>query len=281
MYFSNRSYMDKVGLSLTYFLIGYIGVASGPLLLWEDLKEWEVTRGILALLNAFVVLDLLLLVCVSRTRGYVREEEYVPGGRFCYECRMAKPERAHHCTRCKKCITKMDHHCPWVGSCINASNLGNFIKLISSLFISAVLSLCLHSYVFRLRIREVYDSVVISPSICLICVNILVMLLAGVGVLFIMIRQIRLMLLNETYLEHLQVRRLEELGLERAKNPYRKSLRQNMGSVFGGPLHFLLCRAPAGAASFGYRNYWPPLRTAKSISSSHVELNALVGGQTE
>ncbi|KAI5189176.1 palmitoyltransferase ZDHHC3/7/25 [Nematocida minor] len=276
MYFSNRSYMDKVGLSLTYSLIMYIGVFSGPVFLWNDLKNWHITRTCLAILNGLVVLDLVLLIFVSSTRGYVKEEEYVPGGKFCYECRKAKPERAHHCSRCKKCINRMDHHCPWVGSCINASNLGNFIKLIFSILMSSLMALFLHGYVFHLKIRLFYDSIEIKPSLCVISVNIIILILVATGLLFIFIRQMKFLLANVTYLEYLQIKKLNEIGVIEPRNPYDKGVLGNLKIALGSPLGFLACREPEDAKVFGYKNYWPPLRMSRSMSSSQIALNSSI-----
>lgn len=272
MYFSNRSYMDKVGLSMTYLLIIYIGIFSGPFFLWDDLKNWQITRTCLAVLNGLVVLDLVLLIMVSSARGYVQEEEYIPGGKFCYECRKAKPERAHHCSRCKKCINRMDHHCPWVGSCVNACNIGNFIKLIISILVSCLLSLFLHGYVFHLKVRLFYDAIKTVPSLFLIGMNFLVLGLISIAVLFIIIRQLKLLVSNKTYLEYLQIKKLGEIGVSVPKNPYDKGFVKNLKAVMGTPIEFLLCQEPEEAKEFGYKNYWPPLRMSKSMSSIQPSL---------
>lgn len=41
---------------------------------------------------------------------------------YCRNCRLLKPERAHHCSVCNKCVIRMDHHCPFFGNCIHFSN---------------------------------------------------------------------------------------------------------------------------------------------------------------
>lgn len=45
----------------------------------------------------------------------------------CEECKLERPERAHHCKQCGVCILRMDHHCPWVGNCIGWRNHKFFI----------------------------------------------------------------------------------------------------------------------------------------------------------
>ncbi|EIJ87490.1 hypothetical protein NEPAR06_0073 [Nematocida parisii] len=276
MYFRNRSYMDKIGLSMSCTLITYIGIVSGPTLLWDEIRDRTITRVCLMAQNAFVFLDVLLLIYVSNTRGYVKEEEYVVGGKFCYECRKAKPERAHHCSRCGRCINKMDHHCPWVGSCVNANNLGNFIKLITSVLISSVLSLFLHGYVFHKKVGMVYDTLSINIPICLIGLNIIILSFISVAVFLILLRQIRLLIKNITYLESLQIRMLNRLGISVPANPYDRGAMGNIKASLGSPKDFLLCREPENAFAFGYKEYWPPLRMTKSISNTQATLNPSV-----
>ncbi|KAK0410027.1 hypothetical protein QR680_004903 [Steinernema hermaphroditum] len=34
--------------------------------------------------------------------------------RYCYDCKLIKPDRARHCMSCGFCVLKFDHHCPWI-----------------------------------------------------------------------------------------------------------------------------------------------------------------------
>lgn len=47
--------------------------------------------------------------------------------RYCDECNMIKPPRAHHCSICGRCVLNMDHHCPWVASCVGLCNYRYFV----------------------------------------------------------------------------------------------------------------------------------------------------------
>ena len=41
----------------------------------------------------------------------------------CFDCRMTRPPRCHHCPICKKCVLKRDHHCWFAGACVGYRNM--------------------------------------------------------------------------------------------------------------------------------------------------------------
>ncbi|KAK2162618.1 hypothetical protein LSH36_95g05027 [Paralvinella palmiformis] len=50
-------------------------------------------------------------------------------GKFCNQCNLRLPYRAHHCKICKKCVIKRDHHCFFTATCIGHYNQRYFVIL--------------------------------------------------------------------------------------------------------------------------------------------------------
>ncbi|XP_033216454.1 palmitoyltransferase ZDHHC15B-like isoform X1 [Belonocnema kinseyi] len=55
--------------------------------------------------------------------------------RFCEQCLLVKPDRAHHCSVCGTCVLKMDHHCPWVNNCVGFHNYKFFMLFLAYAFL--------------------------------------------------------------------------------------------------------------------------------------------------
>ncbi|KAI5187430.1 hypothetical protein NEHOM01_2172 [Nematocida homosporus] len=274
MSYTNRNIIDIFGISLTSVLLIYLGVLSPGLFLWEDIKESMFFRGLTVVANCLVALVAGLFLIVSNTRGYVKSEEYVLGGKYCYECRHAKAERVHHCSRCKRCINRMDHHCAWIGACVNGRNLGNFTKLIFVTLVTGVVHLALYGYAAQRRLRIHQGKIAPRFSSVMICINILVIAALMVLLGLLAIRHIRIIKYNTTYLEMLQARRLKRLGMYVPENPYNKGGKENFKEIFGTTLDFILCRTPKSIDQMSYKNYWPPLRVTKSTSTAQIPSHA-------
>ena len=52
-------------------------------------------------------------ILYSMPRHTALLQKYQLTGRWCKQCQLPKPPRAHHCKSCGKCVLKLDHHCPW------------------------------------------------------------------------------------------------------------------------------------------------------------------------
>ncbi|KAF8384897.1 hypothetical protein PRIPAC_74039 [Pristionchus pacificus] len=64
----------------------------------------------------------------AATRGITLVEVDAKGRlRYCYECRLLKPDRTHHCMSCGHCAVRFDHHCPYLNSCVAAHNYKFFV----------------------------------------------------------------------------------------------------------------------------------------------------------
>lgn len=62
--------------------------------------------------------------------------------RWCKQCNVEKPDRAHHCSSCGVCVLRMDHHCPWLASrCVGLRNHKAFF-----LFLTYTAALCLYGF---------------------------------------------------------------------------------------------------------------------------------------
>ncbi|GAB9466948.1 hypothetical protein Gpo141_00004308 [Globisporangium polare] len=46
--------------------------------------------------------------------------------RFCAECAILPPLRAHHCRSCGRCVATFDHHCLLLGTCVGERNHARF-----------------------------------------------------------------------------------------------------------------------------------------------------------
>ncbi len=74
---------------------------------------------------------------------------------FCFQCKVIKYSRVHHCRKCGKCVKRMDHHCYWTGNCVGRSNVAYFFIFLTSSSLS-ILShgfleiYCLSVYNFKM-----------------------------------------------------------------------------------------------------------------------------------
>ena len=89
----------------------------------ENLED-DQFRGFIKLKNDQILKDYFFNESMESVRG-LRSNPYV--WRYCNECQLPKPPRAHHCSICGQCVLNMDHHCPWVASCVGMCNYRYFV----------------------------------------------------------------------------------------------------------------------------------------------------------
>lgn len=114
----------------------------------------------------------------------------------CHQCKLRKPDRAHHCRICKKCVLRMDHHCPWINNCVGFGNHKFFILMLIYGTACSLLSVLL----------LIYACCIMTPDDPVVFGNVIVATLFSFVLLIMLIpfskTQIGFVLRNCTMLEH-------------------------------------------------------------------------------
>jgi len=128
-----------------------------------------------------------------------------PETRYCYKDGFVKPLRAHHCRACGTCILKYDHHCPWIGQCVGAHNHKYFVN-----FLQWALLFC--AWTFGTLLAEVIKRTH-DPNGDLDPQEIVILALSALFLLFtvtLLATHIRLIVFNQTTVEHMYQQSMEE-----------------------------------------------------------------------
>ncbi|KAI6216483.1 Palmitoyltransferase [Aphelenchoides fujianensis] len=72
----------------------------------------------------------ILAPWVQRKRLEFAETDFHGRYRYCYQCSLLKPDRAHHCSSCGFCVVRFDHHCPYINKCVSHGNYKFFMLYI-------------------------------------------------------------------------------------------------------------------------------------------------------
>lgn len=69
--------------------------------------------------------------------GYVKPElewseviKKVPSKHLCFECKVIKPPRSHHCSICNKCVDRFEAHSVWTNNCVGRQNAGYYFAFV-------------------------------------------------------------------------------------------------------------------------------------------------------
>jgi len=76
--------------------------------------------------------------------------------RWCSECDIWKPDRAHHSRDVGRCVRKFDHFCPWVGGVVAENSFKFFLQFVAytwlyCTFLLVVMAFYLHEQITRGR----------------------------------------------------------------------------------------------------------------------------------
>ncbi|EMD30904.1 hypothetical protein CERSUDRAFT_100876 [Gelatoporia subvermispora B] len=139
------------------------------------------------------------------TRRPPMTPQLLPEHRYCRRDGIVKPPRAHHCRACGTCVLRYDHHCPWVGQCVGARNYKYFMN-----FVQWAMIFCIWTFATLLAqlIKEGNDG-----GVDLDAQEIVIVALAALFALFtfaLLASHVYLIMLNQTTVESLGVRRMKE-----------------------------------------------------------------------
>eukprot|EP00747_Dinoflagellata_sp_TGD_P017875 gnl/TRDRNA2_/TRDRNA2_126118_c0_seq1.p1 gnl/TRDRNA2_/TRDRNA2_126118_c0~~gnl/TRDRNA2_/TRDRNA2_126118_c0_seq1.p1 ORF type:complete len:701 (-),score=106.11 gnl/TRDRNA2_/TRDRNA2_126118_c0_seq1:95-2197(-) len=62
------------------------------------------------------------------------------GDGICSVCGRLRTRRSKHCKECARCVARFDHHCPWLGNCVGANNILDFVRFVFWTFTGLVLA---------------------------------------------------------------------------------------------------------------------------------------------
>ena len=146
-------------------------VAKLPLVPAERNARYEITFLILFIFiwlnNIFViepVLDVWYFMCSTtlcmsklaltyyamskKPPGYVEQDKSldwstvlktVPHEHLCFECKVIRAPRTHHCHVCKKCVDRWDSHSFWTNNCVGRKNAGFYFAWIFYVWLNTFL----------------------------------------------------------------------------------------------------------------------------------------------
>lgn len=111
--------------------------------------------------------------------GYVTPElewskliEKVPSKHLCFECKVIKPPRSHHCSICNKCVDRFEAHSVWTNNCVGRQNAGYYFAFI--FYVALVTLLMGWLAMDSIPIKHCEIDHCIYESLCFYCDNLYV-----------------------------------------------------------------------------------------------------------
>lgn len=65
--------------------------------------------------------------------------EKVPSKYLCFECKVIKPPRSHHCQVCNKCVDRWEAHSFWTNNCVGRQNSGYYFAWVFYVWLNVFL----------------------------------------------------------------------------------------------------------------------------------------------
>ncbi|KAI9250272.1 DHHC palmitoyltransferase-domain-containing protein [Sporodiniella umbellata] len=274
-------------------MIAFFAYTSQIFVIWPYLiAVFNLTQTVLILLplNFFIILTYVhyFLTCFTnpgsvpiryrqRQQAYVEVKKSTCMPRFCKSCDNYKPPRAHHCSKCKRCVLKMDHHCPWINNCVGYFNYCHFIRFVvcvntSCIYIFVLLCCRLNQVIKNLHKVRPYSIEIGFLSVNFICLAVVIAIVSRLN-----FYHFYYIATNTTTIEWFEKGRsliFKGNGYVRdVKRPYHQGLYQNVYTVLGSPIFWLLPRAMQGTGlnfpiSLNLSDHEEGVLAEKSLSSA-------------
>ena len=166
---------------------------------------------------------------------------YIKVYRYCPSCGIIRPNRSTHCNDCNNCVERLDHHCPWIGNCVGKRNYPHFFIFLSLMNLQSILIAIFCIVHIVLKVKDYSDwnkqlpeeakiKHVKAYAFCEVIVSLYLIVFSAITMCFItglIFYHCRLIFINSTTKEELR-----KLFYNNYGNPYRKSICQNIKSVF-------------------------------------------------
>eukprot|EP01083_Nonionella_stella_P090857 253901_1 len=121
---------------------------------------------------------------------------------YCSKCRVFRPNRTGHCKRCNICVTRIDHHCTFLNNCVGSNNQRYFIQFIIYSALSWLLYLCCTPFAKHNIKTNLFYEIQWNGHLFMLFYVLPTVAFGGlIGLLFLIIGQMRSIINNQTFTE--------------------------------------------------------------------------------